>query len=109
MIDQPEPAASRRRLVLLRRAVAEIDEGRRWYEGQAPGLGRAFMLAVDAALADVHRHPAAHAEVRPRVRRALVRGFPYGVFYAAYADHITVLAVIHSRRDPRRWPSRPAR
>ena len=76
MIDQPEPPAPSRRLVLLRRAEAEIEEGRGWYEGQAPGLGRAFVLAIDGTLAGIRGHPAAHAEVRPRVRRALVRGFP---------------------------------
>jgi plasmid stabilization system protein ParE len=109
MIDQPEPPAASRRLVLLRRAEAEIEEGLRWYEGQAPGLGRAFVLAVDAALSGIRERPAAHAEVRPRVRRALVRGFPYGVFYTEYPDRIAVLAVIHARRHPGRWPSRPAR
>jgi toxin ParE1/3/4 len=109
MIDQPEPPAPRRRLVLLRRAEAEIDEGRGWYEEQAPGLGREFVLAVEATLARLQAHPAGYAEVRPRVRRALVRGFPYGVFYAVYVDRITVLAVVHARRDPRRWPRRPAR
>lgn len=72
-------------------------------------MGRAFVLAVDAALAGIREYPAAHAEVRPQVRRALVGGFPYGVFYTEYPDRITVLAVIHTRRHPRRWPSRPAR
>lgn len=109
MIDQPEPPAPSRRLVLLRRAEAEIEAGRRWYEAQAPGLGRAFVLAIDAALANIRDHPEAHAEVRPGVRRALVGRFPYGAFYAEYPDRITVLAVIHSRRHPRRWPTRPAR
>jgi plasmid stabilization system protein ParE len=109
MTDQPEPPAPNRRLVLLRRAEAEIEEGRGWYEEQAPGLGRAFVLAVDATLTGIQEYPAAHAEVRPRVRRALVRGFPYGVFYTEYPDRIIVLAVVHARRHPRRWPSRPTR
>jgi plasmid stabilization system protein ParE len=109
MIDQPEPPASSRRLVLVGRAGAEIEEGRRWYEVQAAELGREFVLAVDAVLERIGRQPAAYPEVRPRVRRALLRGFPYGVFYAEYPDRVTVLAVVHSRRHPRRWPSRPAR
>jgi plasmid stabilization system protein ParE len=109
MIDQPEPPTPSRRLVVLRRAETEIDKGRRWYEGQATGLGRKFVLAVDATLERIERQPAAYAEVRPSVRQALVRGFPYGVFFAEYPDRVTVLAVVHARRHPRRWPSRPAR
>jgi toxin ParE1/3/4 len=45
-----------------------------------------------------------HPEVRPGVRRALLRRFPYGVFFAAGDVAITVLAVLHHRRSPRRWP-----
>jgi hypothetical protein len=59
MIDQPEPPAPSRRLVLLRRAEVEVDEGLRWYEGQAAGLGREFVLAVDAMLERIGRQPAA--------------------------------------------------
>lgn len=109
MIDQPEPPAPARRLVLLRRAEAEIEAARDWYEGETAGLGATFVEAVEATLARVMRDPALYTEVRPRVRRALVRVFPYGVFYAVYLDRITVLAVVHARRHPRRWPSRPAR
>jgi hypothetical protein len=43
-----------------------------------------------------------------------VRRFPYGVFYAERdasdpADsEVVVLAIVHSRRHPRRWQSRAA-
>jgi plasmid stabilization system protein ParE len=40
------------------------------------------------------------------VRRALVRRFPYAVYYVAEPDQISILAVIHTRRHPHRWQSR---
>lgn len=39
-------------------------------------------------------------------RRALVRRFPYSVFYEFAEDAITIHAVFHSARDPEKWRSR---
>jgi hypothetical protein len=36
----------------------------------------------------------------------LVRRFPYAVIYRIDDDQTTVVAVYHSRRDPRGWQSR---
>jgi toxin ParE1/3/4 len=44
--------------------------------------------------------------VRPRIRRALLKRFPYGVFYTEFPDRIQVIAIIHSRKHPARWPRR---
>jgi hypothetical protein len=64
-----------------RRAAFEVDAAFSWYEAQRPGLGTEFLRTVEAALAGIARHPAMYAAVRGRVRRALLRRFPYGVFY----------------------------
>ena len=109
MIDQPEPPDPSRRLVVQARAAEEIAAAHAWYDGQAPGLGAEFVRAVDAVLQRIAREPALHALVHGRVRRALLRRFPYGVFYAESGDTVVVLAVVHARRHPRHWPTRPAR
>jgi plasmid stabilization system protein ParE len=41
-------------------------------------------------------------------RRALVRRFPYAVFFVPLTDEIVVLAVHHVRADPRAWRGRAA-
>lgn len=40
------------------------------------------------------------------LRRALLRRFPYGVFFAARPDLISAVACMHAHRDPRRWQER---
>jgi hypothetical protein len=40
------------------------------------------------------------------VRQALVRRFPYVVCFLIEAERISVIAVIHGRRNPRVWQSR---
>lgn len=71
----------RRTLEVRKPAQADITDAVRWYEQQDKGLGAEFLRALDACFALIQRSPEAHAHVHPRVRRALLRRFPYGVFY----------------------------
>lgn len=112
MIDDPEPPAPGRRLVVAPRAREEIARAAAWYDEQAPGLGAEFVRALDVALQRIVREPDLHAIVHGRVRRALLRRFPYGVFHVASGDAVVVLAVVlavvHAHRHSRRWPGRTA-
>ena len=83
-----------------------MEEAYRWYEERSPGLGTEFLRAVEASLAGIARHPELYAEQYRGARRALVRRFPYGVFYTAREERIEVVACFHVRRDPRRWQTR---
>jgi plasmid stabilization system protein ParE len=47
-----------------------------------------------------------HALVYRDVRKALVRRFPYAIFYRVRNARVVVLAVFHSKRDPNIWKSR---
>lgn len=93
--------------VLLRpEAEADIGEAYQWYEEQTEGLGEEFLRAVDACLVAVQRIPTAYSPIHKHVRRALVRKFPYGVFYFIEVDRIIVLACFHVRRNPKQWLAR---
>jgi plasmid stabilization system protein ParE len=89
-------------------AAFETNAAFQWYERQRAGLGHEFLRSLDAALAARVRDPLLSREVRPGVRRALLRRFPYGVFFGVSETAVTVLAVLHHRRSPRRWPRRAA-
>jgi len=93
-------------LSLRAQARAEIQEAFEWYEDQRPGLGREFLAAVRARLADIEEAPARYSKVRGEVRRALVDRFPYSIFYFAEPDETVVLACFHGKRDPRHWHKR---
>lgn len=87
-------------------AEADVRDAYRWYEERARGLGDEFLRATDAALASVERRPEAYPVVYERVRRVLLRKFPYGLFYVVESDAVVVLACFHARRDPKRWRDR---
>jgi plasmid stabilization system protein ParE len=87
-------------------ASTELTEAWDWYEARRAGLGGEFVTCVEAAVAGAARTPEVNPRVHGEVRRALVRRFPYGVFYLVEGQALLVLAVAHARRKPGYWLAR---
>ena len=97
------------RLKFSGRTVREIGEAFDWYEKQCEGLGSEFELAFELQLKRLEQVPFSYPEIIPGVRRTLLPRFPYGVFFTGKDDLVYVLAVIHTARNPQRWPHERAR
>jgi plasmid stabilization system protein ParE len=87
-------------------AEQDLLETALWYEANEPGLGSRFLDQVQATLSDIANQPAAYTVVHASVRRALVKRFPFGVFYTIEDDGAVVIAVLHGSRHPRTWRQR---
>lgn len=87
-------------------ADRDLQDAFKWYEQEQKGLGTRLLVSVDAVLEEIRRHPFRHAEVQPGVRRALVKRFPYGIFYSIEPNRIVVFAIMHARRNPAQWQRR---
>jgi len=87
-------------------ADAELAEARQWYAHQRENLDLEFMERIDDTLSRIVRNPNLYPIVYRTLRRAVVRRFPFAVFYEVTADEIQIIAVFHSRRDPEKWQSR---
>jgi toxin ParE1/3/4 len=97
------------RLVVRPAAEADILAAALWYEQRAPGLGADFLRAIDVSLAEIQRMPARFPEVHLHCRRALLRRFPYALYFVLLAETVSVIACMHASRDPRRWEGRAER
>ncbi len=96
--------------VVYRRKVGrDLAGAYAWYEEQRPGFGEDFLAAVNASFEAIQEFPAMFARVHGEVRRAIVSGFPYAVFYRIEPKRLVVLAVLHMARDPKLWPQHQAR
>jgi plasmid stabilization system protein ParE len=93
-------------VVLRRKARAEFDAAVDWYERQNAGLGSKFVERVQAVFDRISATPEIHTKVYREVRKALVRRFPYSVYYRIRSDRVVVLAVFHNKRDLNVWKSR---
>ena len=93
------------RVVFDAAAQAEIAEAFDWYEQKSYGLGGDFLRVVAAATEHLARNPEAFAPTRGRFRRILLRRFPYALHFELLGDQrVSVLACLHHRRNPARWP-----
>jgi plasmid stabilization system protein ParE len=86
-------------------AEHDLAESARWYEGQRAGLGQEFLDEALASLSAIAERPLASSTVYGSLRRALLRRFPFGVFYLVDGHGAIVIGVIHGSRHPRRWKS----
>jgi plasmid stabilization system protein ParE len=75
-----------------------------WYEAQRRGLGLEFLACVEAAIETIQQMPKLYAEHHLHFRRALVRRFPFSIFYTIEESEIVLQAVFDNRQDPARLP-----
>jgi len=66
-----------------------------------------FEPAAQAEIAEeqLTRNPQAFPPARGRFRRILLRRFPYALHFELLSEQrVSVLACLHHRRSPARWP-----
>ncbi len=99
-------------LVLRPAAAADLTEAHAPYHGLVDGLGDRFVAAMDELFARLTEFPRSAPLVAGYrdVRRAVVRGLPYVVFYRHQPDRIDVLRILGAARsDADRPPGEPLR
>ena len=94
------------RLIIRPEAELDLEDAFAWYESQDPGLGSEFVRTIDACISTIGRNPLAYRLIYQQARRALVRRFPYCLFYIVEEDTIFVIACLHSKRNPTDWQDR---
>jgi len=87
-------------------AESDIEDAYKWYESQRKGLGESFILCIEEALSRASRNPNNYSVVYKKVRRIFIHRFPFGLFFVESQDYISVIAVLHARRDPKMWKKR---
>ena len=91
------------RLDVSSEAELEIFEAALRYERERTGLGIRFETQVNTVFARLVENPFQFPVIEEGARRAIVRVFPYAVYFTLEADLITVLAVLHMHRHPDTW------
>jgi plasmid stabilization system protein ParE len=95
-------------LALRLRPEAERDlaDAAAWYQEQSPGLGHEFLEEILASFSTIEKTPRLYPVIHRKTRRALIRRFPFGIFYRIEPSAVVVVAVMHGSRNPRLWKSR---
>jgi hypothetical protein len=69
-------------------------------------MGRRVRAEIDATVQRITVNPLQFAAIYKGVRRALVRRFPYMLFFVVDGVTLWVIACFHASRDPRMWEQR---
>jgi toxin ParE1/3/4 len=94
------------RLVAEPRADLDVEAAFVWYESERTGLGLEFLAELRAAYGRVVQGPFGYQVLQAGIRRALLRRFPYAVYFSIDGEIVVVLAVLHASRDPAEWQRR---
>lgn len=87
-------------------AFRELGEAAAFYEHHESGHGERFLAAVASALRGIQDAPDRWPVFDGRVRRRLVNVYPYGVLYHSDGRTLSILAIMHTHRDPVSWRAR---
>lgn len=92
------------RLRYTDRAINDLEIAFQWYEAQRRRLGFEFLDCVEASIETIQQMPDLYAIHHEHFRRALVRRFPFAVFYTIEDKEIVVHAIFDNRQDPEKLP-----
>jgi plasmid stabilization system protein ParE len=93
-------------IIMSAAAESELDDSAARYEIARAGLGTDFMTRVRRVLDTIANQPDRYPLVFKDVREAPVSRFPYCVYYRDRGNHVFVLAVFHTSRNPAVWQAR---
>jgi plasmid stabilization system protein ParE len=80
-----------------------------YYLKDSPRVAAAFVEQVEAGLVLIRERPTTWRVLKADVRRYLVKRFPFGIYYTIEPGEIVVWAIMHLRRKPDYWKTRPSR
>ena len=94
------------RLISQPPADLDVEAAFGWYENERSALGLEFLDELRATYNRIADGPLKYQELRSSIRRALLRRFPYAVYFAIEGDVVVVVAVLRASRDPAEWQRR---
>jgi len=90
-------------IIVRPRALADIDSALAWYAQRGAALSQRLLDELDVVFERISENPGQFPLVADSVQRALIRKFPYSVYFVVSGDLAAIIAVIHQSRQPIDW------
>lgn len=90
-------------------AKVDVRSARRWYRRIDPALAFQFWLESRTAGQRIAQFPYRFPLVNGVLRQALLKRFPYAMYYRLYSKLVVIVAVVHQRRSDAVWRQRSRR
>ena len=93
-------------IIVAREARADLASAIGGFRDISPVLAARFAAELERVYAHIGEYPQMYPVVYRNFRRALLRKFPYSVFYIVEESIILIVGVVHQARDESTWKSR---
>ena len=93
-------------LIVRPLAEADIVSAHAWYVEQREPLGAEFLSELARTIERIEANPRQFLDVGEGVRRALMRGFPYAMYFVEHGGAGSIVAVLHLHRRESIWRDR---
>jgi plasmid stabilization system protein ParE len=90
-------------LTVRKEAERDIELLFDYYEDIRVGLGHDLLLCIEDVFSKIERNSLSYKKVYKKLRRIVVRRFPYRVFFFVVESKVIVTAVFHAHKDPISW------
>ena len=82
-------------------ASAEVEAAISWYARPEIDQASSFIKDLERTETHLRAQPALYRQIDGEIRRAVLRRFPYSLFYVIEQDEVIVLACMHQHQKPR--------
>src|ERR1044072_1655920 len=86
-------------IVLTSPAHADISSAVDWYEQRAPETASRFLSQTRNTISRIRKYPNGFQLFRGVVRRPLIPGFPYSIYFFLKPELVFVIALLHHRQS----------
>ena len=90
----------------LPEAEQELLEAAYYYQLQSSGLSIDNLSEVERAVQSITETPNTWPIIEGKLRRRLVRRFPFGILFRIEPEDVVIIAIAHLRRKPGYWKNR---
>ena len=91
---------------IIDEASRELDDTFSYYEYQQKDLGYRFISSFTEAVELIRFYPNGWHPLSKKVRRCMIKNFPYGIIYQVKENEILIIAVANLHRKPNYWTER---
>lgn len=95
-------------VTVLPAAEADLEDAWAWYEAESFDLAAAFTDEIRRTLRRIRETPLQFPLVGKKVRRALLRRFPYAIYFVLrdQGASMALIGILHQKRKPSLWKQR---
>ena len=87
-------------------AESDIKQSIKYYNSKSERLGKIFIEEVDSIFERIKYNPELFPIAFDKTRKAIVKRFPYNVYFVITNSKIFITAVFNTWRQPKIWKNR---